>query len=118
VANDCEECPLSQTQLRLWKTAAPVADASAAQAAAAATPTKLIDANGRYQVELEPGNYLMCAASRGGTMEPCAAFAVASGAVTTINVKTRYGQTGLMIFEPGASAPRSTEVFDFSPATN
>jgi hypothetical protein len=120
VVNDgCEECPLSQTQLRLWKTDTRVADATAARAAAAAAPTTVIDADRRYQAELQPGEYLLCAAPRGGTLQPpCAAFAVASGTVTTINVKTRYGQTGLMVFDHGASAARSPEIFDFSPAPN
>jgi hypothetical protein len=116
INDGCEACPLDRTQLRLWKTAGRVADLAAAREVAAGAPTRVIDVDGRYQVELDSGDYLLCALRYGPVEQPCAAFVVGSGTVTTINVKRRYGPTGLLIFDPGAPGPRSPEVFDFSPA--
>ena len=114
IGNGCQECPLSQATLRVWRAEDPIVTGDAAQSLAAATPTFVVEADQHYELALDPADFLLCAS--GGTsipVSPCAAFSVVSGSVATINVEIRNGPTSLLVFDANVSIPRP-ETFDFS----
>jgi len=117
ILGDCQaECGFAEAAIRVWRTPAPVTDEAAAKAMAATQPLMTTTAQSRYQLALDPGDYLVCASSSSGLGGvPCAAVTIKTG-VATINVKTRRGDTGLVVFDEGRSSQRSPEVFGFSPA--
>jgi hypothetical protein len=114
VGNGCQECPLGRATLRLWRAERPIANAEALPEVVAATPTSVIDADGRYQAALGPADYLLCASHPGAPADlPCAVVSVTAGKVVTVNVKVRDGLTSLLVFDASMSVPRP-ETFDFS----
>jgi len=117
ILGECQaECGFAEAAIRVWRTPAPVTDEAAARALATTPPLTTTTAQSRYQLALDPGDYLVCASAPSGLGGmPCAAVTIRTG-VTTINVKTRYGDTGLVVFDEGRPTQRSAEVFGFSPA--
>lgn len=109
---DCQECGFGAVDVLVWRTASPITTAAGARTAMAAAPITTVDADRRYQIALSPGDHLLCA-SRGEPDPPCAAFSVLAGGVTTVNVKTQKGLTGLLVFDAGAAGARP-EAFAFS----
>jgi hypothetical protein len=117
VANGCQECRLSKTDLRLWQRAMPVIDADTARIVQHNEPPMVVSADGRFAVALPVGrNFLFCLGRpESSEGQPCAAFTVEAQKVTTINAKLVFGPSTLLVFDPGATSPRP-ETVDFSPA--
>jgi hypothetical protein len=110
VADGCQECPFSMSQLDVWAVANPVSDASAAAAVVKGQPATLtLPVDSRYERALEPGHYLVCGQARAPA--ECAAISVGDKGVFTVNVEAHYGPTRLVVFEPGSDTRRTTGVF-------
>jgi len=62
VANGCLACPLSSAHIEVWEVDEPVDSDEAAQAIVSARDSDVtIEADERYVLELDPGDYLFCA---------------------------------------------------------
>lgn len=114
VRNGCQECGVGQATLLVWSTGELVRERGPAEAMADFEPDYEIRADARYEQEIAAGNYLLCVLTA-ETTRPCAAFEIAQGKVTTINLKQRAeGPTSLLVFDAGSATPRGDETFDFA----
>jgi hypothetical protein len=114
VANGCQECGLASATLEIWLTNGLVQDAVTVGAIARTTPLVAMQADGHYEIELAPADYLLCVDSG---MGGCVPFAVASGKVTTVNVQRINGPTGFLVFDAGSSVPRTSQVLSVTPSS-
>lgn len=114
VQNDCQECGFASGTLDIWLTSGLVQDAVTAGAIARTTPLVAMQADGHYEIELAPADYLLCVDSG---MGGCVPFTVASGKVTTVNVKRINGPTGFLVFDAGSSVPRPSQVLNVTPSS-
>jgi hypothetical protein len=106
VANGCQECGFEQASIEVFQLEEPVASAEAASAAIGETPPlTTIAASGRYNQSLSPGSFLVCVARR------CVSVSVVADAVTTVNIKQRYGPTSFFLVDPASG--KFTEQFGF-----
>ena len=107
IANGCQECGFSSARLMVWSTDTPVSDATAAQSIVnESSATFNFMANSSYEKELDPGYYLVCSLPG-----KCASVTVSATGVITINVKTLYGPSSILVFEPGIDTPRTEGIF-------
>jgi hypothetical protein len=105
-SNGCFPCAWGEARLDVWATPTPVGNAAEAEAVVAAGPARTtILARQRYQQPLGPGSYLACVLPGS-----CAAFSLAAGEVVSMNVRTLYGPTQLVLFPPAGADP-SDRVF-------
>ncbi len=90
---DCNECPLFRATIRFWRLdALPATPADALAACQAKPPALRIQADPRYEIALDPGDWLACVA---GGEEACAYVTVWPGEVTTLNVLVGMGYSQL-----------------------
>ena len=101
--NGCCECTYSSIELDVYAVSAPVTSAAQARAQLEqATPVATIAADERYAQALDEGMYVVCVRD----FERCANIEIAAGDVTTLNVRTLYGPTQLVVFDAnGAEQP-------------
>jgi hypothetical protein len=83
-------------------------DALAVMNAGAADRT--VNAEGRYEEALDAGEYLVCSGQSGGGA--CAGITIVAGEVVTVHNRYVFGPPSLVVFEPGASEPRTDRHFD------
>jgi len=96
---DCNECPLFRATIRFWRLdALPATTADALAACQANPPALRIEADPRYEVALDPGDWLACVAGGDGA---CAAVTVRPGEVTTLNVLVGMGYAELFVGRRG-----------------
>jgi hypothetical protein len=107
VANGCQECAFSSAELKVWSTDTPISDAAAAQSVVdGSSATFTFVAISKYEKTLDPGHYLLCSLPG-----KCASVTVTETGVFTINVKTLFGPSSILLFEPGIDTPRTEGVF-------
>lgn len=106
VVNGCQECPFSDTELRVWVSATSVSGTIQRDTLLQRAPDLMVFAEGRYTQALATGHYMVCESSA-----PCLGFDLASGDDITINVKQRYGPTSFVVF--GAAGQRVDEFNEF-----
>jgi hypothetical protein len=95
----CTECPLGQTTLAIWRSDSPVSTAAQARALVddrAADATEDID--GRYDLDLQAGPYLLCVRPN------CVGLIVEAGERVTVNLKLRNGPTSFFVGHLGGGA--------------
>lgn len=102
--NGCKLCAFSAAALEIWPAPMAVRQASAA-CPLAATMGRTLDAPGRYEQALDPGEYLVCLSTQ--KARPCVGLTVTAGKVTTLNVQHGDSATLLAVFDPGSAAVRS-----------
>jgi hypothetical protein len=96
VANGCQECPFSETDLSAWKVDQPVQDAATAQAIIAAGPPYVSGhVVENYIMTLDPGHHLFCS----GTTN-CIGIEITEGEMLTVNVAQVYGPTSFRVGRP------------------
>jgi hypothetical protein len=96
VANGCQECPLSQATLQLWRVEAPVPDEATAAALVSEREPDVSDlAQERYLFELEAGYYLLCSRPN------CTNIEVRGDETLTVNVAQHFGPTSFFVGRPG-----------------
>jgi hypothetical protein len=92
VNNGCQECPFGEATIELWKLSTAVDSKPAAVAVVQGRePDTTLRVSRHYRRELEPGDYLMCAAPN------CIGVKVTANETVTVNIKTRYGKTGFFV---------------------
>jgi hypothetical protein len=102
VANGCQECSFSSTQLRIWKTSSAVTDVATAQnVMGASAPVATVHADGHYEQPLDPGFYLVC------STPDCASVEVVADHVTTLHLNLISGPVQFTTFAAGSNAARS-----------
>jgi hypothetical protein len=106
VANGCQECGFAQASIEVFQLEEPATSAEAASAAIRGTsPLARIAASARYNMDLDPRSYLVCVTHR------CLSVRVVDDAVTTVNIKQRFGPTSFFVVDPTSS--KFTEQFGF-----
>jgi hypothetical protein len=113
IDNGCQECGFSRVRASLWRTTAPIVNLNDARSAMATPPTATIEANERYELPLDRGDYLLCSGKGIADSNPCASFSLTTDKPTTVNIKLRKGLTSLLVFDADSASPRP-ETFDFS----
>lgn len=98
VVNGCEECGFAEASIEVFRLKEPVTSAEAASAAIGMTsPLVKLVASARYNAPLDPGAYLVCVARQ------CLSVRVMDGAVTTVNIKQRFGPTSFFVVDPASN---------------
>lgn len=111
VENGCAECGFGDATIEVYALSAPVtSDAEASAVVRDASPLTSIEASRRYSAPLEPGEYLVCVHTN------CIDVRVATGAVTTVNVKLRYGPASFFVVDAFAGGFVEDFGFDVSAA--
>ncbi len=106
VRGTCRPCPVGSGTLRLWSAPNPVTDKAGAEALILEAPLHLIEFDGEFQQELEPGDYLACFEKSGPGGFLCGAFGLEAGDVVTLNHKgTHGGVDQIAMFSDGADKP-------------
>ena len=94
ITNGCQECTFGSTTLAVWKTSSPVTDRASARAAVDnSPPTMTILAENRYDLALDPGQYLVCRRPN------CVLVEVVSDHLTPVNVRIIFGPTNFIVFD-------------------
>lgn len=103
ITADCFPCAFTTVDLDIFETAQLLTDPAEASEVVAGTPLSLV-INERYERDLSPGTYLLCAG------DECAAVEVFDGSVTTANVLIS-GLATIFTFGPdGTPGPASFRV--------
>lgn len=98
VTNGCQECVLSDSEVRAWSRATRVADADELAAALEQAPDgSTTSEQGKYALTLSPGDYLVCFGSI------CFETSVVAGGTTTLNVRVTEGPARGYLALPGAA---------------
>lgn len=100
----CFECPLSTGTLYVWTSATPIESVVDAGDVVMTEPTHIVDIDGRYELELPPGNVLVCRSGDTITYS-CAPLVLGDGDVATASVKAHFGFSELRVLAPGATTP-------------
>jgi hypothetical protein len=108
VVDGCQECGFGTAQLTIWETSERIGSSQAADRIVQTVASlRRIDADGRYEVSLDPGHFLICLLP-----ERCAAITVPEAGVVNLNVMRRAkGESTFVIFEPGAAQRRTDGIF-------
>jgi hypothetical protein len=107
VADGCQECPLGDAALQIWRAdAAVTTEAAAATLLAERQPDVTANVSGRYSQALAPGTYLLCAGAN------CIGLALAADETLTVNIERRDGPTGFFVGRSDAETPE--EDFGFT----
>jgi hypothetical protein len=116
VANGCNECTLSQGRIRVWASTNPIeTDAEAATLVGGAEPDQTVTIHEHYELALAPGHWLVCVGAE-EEHRTCAALSITAGDLFTVHAHFVYGPASLVVFDPGADAPRPREeLFQVSP---
>ena len=88
VANGCQECGFAEASIDVFRLEAAIDMTS---------PLARIAASTRYNVNLEPATYLVCVTRQ------CLSVRVVDDAVTTVNVKQRFGPTSFFVVETASN---------------
>jgi hypothetical protein len=115
IGNGCQECGFASSTLDIWLTTGRVQDAVTAGTIVSTTPLVAVQADGHYQIELDPADYLLCVDVLGSL--PCVPFTVEMSKVTTVNVKRVFGPAGFLVFAPGSSVPTTAPVLNVTPSS-
>lgn len=98
----CQECPLGHDGIFLWQTEVPVSSAQDASAVCSASPFKTINCDGRYEAQLDIGNYLACSQNYAyANGMSCVNFVVVDDEITTLNTASMGYMPSLYLSEPG-----------------
>jgi hypothetical protein len=99
VADGCEECPLGDERVELWKMLAPVASEAEAVAIVQgrAADYRFAASKAYSQSLASGGDYLLCARPN------CVGIVVPDGVTVTVNIKGRDGSTGFFVAAEGTS---------------
>jgi hypothetical protein len=109
VVDGCHLCAFSRAVLDVWPAPMAVRAAPVACPLAVAGSARKVDAAGRYDQALEPGEYLICVSSK--SARPCIGVTVAAGKLTTLNIKHGDGPDALAVQDPTGGTFRS-DTFD------
>lgn len=109
VANGCNACTLSQGRIQVWASTDPIeTDAEAETLVGASEPDETVTIDEHYELALAPGHWLVCVGAE-GEHRACAAVTITAGEVFTVHAHFVYGPASLVVFDPGADAPRPRE---------
>lgn len=110
VENGCQECWFASGSFEVWSAPSPITTQEEATALIAAGPSSArIAADPRYELALEPGDYLVCHRSSVGGV--CAAVSLAAGQISTIHLKLIFGPPQMRVFDSKSNTPREGGIF-------
>lgn len=95
VADGCEECPLGEAAISVWRVDAPITSEAEAVALVGARAADVSEnAAGRYHLALDPATYLVC------VRPSCVAIDVATDETVTVNIELIEGPTRFHVSRP------------------
>jgi len=98
VADGCQECPMGEATLTLWRVDAAVTNAADAAATLAEREADVTEnVSGQYSRALEPGAYLLCVRPR------CIGLTITAGETLTVNVKRLDGPVSFFVGAPSVA---------------
>jgi hypothetical protein len=103
VTDGCQECPMGEATLTIWRVDTAVTDAAAAAATVAQRePDVTENVSGQYSRALEAGPHLLCVRPR------CIGLTITTGETLTVNVKRLDGPVSFFVGAPGVANLRES----------